>query len=517
MNLECDIVRDLYILHKEDDLSRKVKEAVDGHLSECKVCNAYYTEQNEYSKIIDLDKELLEPSNKLDEKLMLKLKLRKLRILLIFLLSVILIYSYFNYINQRNNLISELKYIEQSTEIIESYMDREKFEEKNRLIVIKDEMYDIYENNIRITKYLNFFEKQKINNSETSLDINAYFYLLNEQMNQKYFSGELTNDDKLAMLKLRKYFIDYNQLLASEIIKLEQINYNSNLKAKFNTLNIKEMSDITNQINQLSLTYYKYNKFPNEIEKKSEETMKEILLNTFNLSNAEVTLDYHNIEGTYTFKVINNNKHILGSIDAYTGQIINFIDTSVSVEGNNVITEKDAIDKLEKSLKTIFGDDVEYSITSLGLNYDFERNMDVSYDYNFNTNEDVKLYTYNVALIKDGNKVNSEYIMRVNARTGDLAVMYLGLSYYSKLFGKTIPFNTSDSLIPIEEGYSLFVNEETQQPNYKYDDTLYIRSRISGNYELMHIYKLDTTAPHKQDDPYERYLNAHTGKEDYPY
>jgi len=517
LKLECDVVKDLYILHKEDDLSPQVKKATDEHLSDCKACNTYYTEQNKYAEILELDKELIEPSNKLDEKLMIKLKFRKLRILFIFLLSVIIIYSYFNYINQRNTLISELKYIEHSTKIIDSYMDREKFNDKNRLLIIKDEMYDIYENNIRITRYLNLLEKQKLENNESTLNINGYFYLLNEQMNQKYFSGELTNNDKLAMLKLRKYFNDYNQLLTSEIIKLEQINYNSNLKAKFNTLNIKEMSNITNQINQLSLTYYKYNEFPNEIEKKSEENIKKILLNTFNLSSAEITLDYHSIEGTYAFKVISNNEHILGSMDAYTGQIINFIDTSVSVEGDNLITEKDAEIKLKKSLKIIFGDDLDYSITSLGLNYDFDRSMDVSYDYNINTDEDVKLYTYNVALIKDGNKVNSEYIIRIDARTGDLAVMYLGLGYYSKLYNKSIPYTSPDSPKAYEEGYTLFIDEQTQQPNYKYVDTLYIRSRLSGNYELMHLYKLDISAPHKEDAPYDRYLNARTGKEDYPY
>lgn len=52
MKLECSVVRDLYVLYKEKELSKEVQEAVDQHLKNCENCTHIYEEEWNISDIL---------------------------------------------------------------------------------------------------------------------------------------------------------------------------------------------------------------------------------------------------------------------------------------------------------------------------------------------------------------------------------------------------------------------------------------------------------------------------------
>lgn len=520
MKLNCEVVKDVYLLYKEDELSSNVKKAVEEHLGNCEECKTYYDEQAEYTSITARDKQLIEPSKKLDEKLKLKLKLRRLQVVLIFVLSMFVIYSYFNYVDQRKTLLYELQNIEQSVDVVKTHLDKDNlYYDENTSNNIKNSYYNLTNGYKRIERNLNYLERKEFEDKAYTLTINYEFLRLLEQMNQKSISNELTFEDKVALGQMRVYFMQYEQLLNKEISKLEAINDKTDIKAILNTLNIEEIAKLTNEINQLSLTYYKYNKFPKDTERKSEQAIEEILTTTFNSPNADVTLNlYEETPYLYSFEVKDKDKLIYGGIDAYTGQFMNIIDKSASQEGSIFISEDEALTELNKKLKLIFGDGLDFEVTNLGLNYDFDRNREVEYDYGFKKNpENIKhlmLYTYRVTPVKEGYEINSQYIMRVDARTGELVVMYLDYSFNTKLFDKTIEFNTPKTIIDIEDGLDLIANEKDkygEKINYEYAGTLYIRSKVTGNYELVHQYN---SYPFPM---YTRYIKVGTGKEDFLY
>jgi hypothetical protein len=95
MKLDCPVVRDLHVLYIENELSLEVKDAVMEHLGECEECRKLYTENLGVSQV--LNKDINEsPSSRLDESMLLKLKIGKLKVG-VFVLAIVFFMSVFNY------------------------------------------------------------------------------------------------------------------------------------------------------------------------------------------------------------------------------------------------------------------------------------------------------------------------------------------------------------------------------------------------------------------------------------
>lgn len=97
MDLDCELVQDLYPLYVENELSPGVKKRVDDHLAVCEQCRSVYQREEGFSDPLPGDREVIAPASSLDEKVRHRLKreryLRYLKQGLI--LALIIIGSYF--------------------------------------------------------------------------------------------------------------------------------------------------------------------------------------------------------------------------------------------------------------------------------------------------------------------------------------------------------------------------------------------------------------------------------------
>ena len=123
MKFDCEVVQDLYVLYKDGDISENTKHNVEDHLKECDKCKAIYESEIEFEENL-LNSLKQTPSDKVDEGLFLKLKIKRFKIGIAMGLIIILLVcssvgfsSYFNnsynkYIYGRKLLQRDIRYAE---------------------------------------------------------------------------------------------------------------------------------------------------------------------------------------------------------------------------------------------------------------------------------------------------------------------------------------------------------------------------------------------------------------------
>ena len=113
----------------------------------------------------------------------------------------------------------------------------------------------------------------------------------------------------------------------------------------------------------------------------------------------------------------------------------------------------------------------EFSVEYLGVNY------------RFSSNKDVKLYSFRVYPSYEGYKVKSPFIIYFNARDGYIHSLNHENSGYS--FIKPDYEISTDIAITPADGLQLL----DEEADYNFSETLIIKSKLSGKYVLVHMYK----------------------------
>lgn len=495
MKLECEVVQDIYVLYQDNDLQPKVKKAVVDHLDICETCSHVYQEGTGFFDYLPPEEVDLKSSQKVDNKILLKLKLRRMRIFLLFIISVFIIYSYFQYVEDRKSLLYELSSAEQTLNTMRFQVEAAR-SERGPYSSISSLLSDFNEKTVRFKRHLNMLEKKRMEShpyqSNLSLSMNPFVYLLH----QRYINENWTNRDEQALTQMYNYIEDYMKLLTEERLKLNNLN-EFNIRALLVPIDVEEMLTLNQHIDYLAYTYSSFQKFPDEINILPKDEVISIIKELFDKPDANVNLHFNLSDevikgyGEYTFDLETQNSSYYGDIDAYTGVLRSFNGHNILTEGE-LISKQKALTNIEAFLKRFMGAQMEYNIEDLGLNYHYTSNVDN------------QLYSYHVTPMYHGYSLNTTLRYYIDARSGKLISMknVEGHTYKPHLL-----YSEPQVKVNVDDGIEK-LHEMDPDKTITYEKTLYIPSILTHQHELVHLFKINNQ---------KHYMNARTGKEDIPY
>lgn len=487
MKLNCELVKDLYPLYKENDLSPSVKQEVEAHLERCENCKSVYESETGFDDIFAKDEKKFQPSDKLDDKIRLKMKLRRLRIFVTSLIVFFLMYGYFQYVDNRKTLLYEISSVEIALNQLNFSVERAKGSVNSHGSVIESiELFN--DRNNRIVRNLNFLEERARKNHEGQFHL---FFNLKDfinVINLKYGTEFWTDKDEKAYETMVTYFDQYQRLLTDEHLTLDGVQQRAfSIKALITPIAISEMMDLQLKINQLAYTYERFQKLPNEVEILSRKQIAQEIKEQLMLEKGEVSFQFDQSPeliksiGRYTFNV----KGYHGTVDAYTGKI-NEINYHLETKEGKLLDEETLSKQLNNYLDNLYTPDFDFSISDMGINYHYTSNVDH------------QLNTYHVSPIYLGYRVKEKIRVHMDARTAKLSSI---ISLEEPRFNPALDFKESPITISQEEGLEKIKQDEFT--NIKFIETLWQPSDKSGMYELFHKYSTN--------DEQSVYVNAFDG------
>ncbi|MDP4089256.1 MAG: zf-HC2 domain-containing protein [Bacillota bacterium] len=494
MKLECAVVRDLYIPYLENELSPEVREAVEQHLGGCENCRHMYDSGLNFNDILKKDPDE-QPSKKLDEKLMLRLKVSRLRVALIFIAAIFIITLYSNYSQSRYNLLYDVSQAEQTVRQMSFTVD----DIKNDMAPIASLSRDIEglnnQQNNAIGRDLNLVEKSQLKKVTNGLFMNFQVERLYYILKIRHMNGTFTNRDEKAATLFKKYIDDISRSMSDVRLFLNKLHDSGKLQALITPIDIKSIAEEYNKLNQLALLYTQYDKFPEELSPMSEEAVKARLKSIFKFDKPEIVL-YPNLKesialnGDCTFNIKQGSISYNGQIDAYTGSVKSFTN-GLTAEKGELLPLDGVKDNLLKFLERMYGKEQSFDIEYAGINY------------NFSSNTDIKLYSFKVYPQIKGLRVDSGLWIYFDARTGNLFSMTRNSG--SDFIVPDYPVDTSIKVSNEEALKNLNINDKEK---YSYSETLIVKSKLSGKYVPVYLYKKDTNSV---------YVNTITGKQEILY
>ena len=494
MKLDCEVVKDLYVLYKENELSLKVKTAVEEHLNQCEECRDVYQSERDFTDIIkqDIDK----PSEKMDKKMFSRLKLLRMKIALVLIIAVSASIFGSSYSKSREYLRRDSeRYLENVNHILVLLqgINHEGTSIENERIFNRDidnyisnanENYEVYK------RSLNFIEKKNLedyyNRSSFELSVKSLIFTLNSRSN----NGSWSNEDEKAYTMLLEELKSMQNILITEKNKLGNI---------FFKVKTSDIHASLNKVNQLALSYIRYNKFPDQIKQLSKDDIKKRLEFLFNVKGEKFIFeDRGDVECFFQMRVANDYAGYSGIIDKYTGRVIELDDGVWKSSGELISVEKVKTD-VTTFLKKNFGEKFDFQLKELGINH------------NITANDGTKFYCFDVQFMYNGYKIGKSFNMRCEARTGKISLEGI----HNWIVDSDLDIKNENLDIKARYSYEEALKNakllDTNKDQYKYNDMFFMKSRITGKYELVYEYK---TKDSYGNESY-LYINAVTGKREY--
>lgn len=498
MKLECSVIKDLYTLYKENELSLEVREAVEEHLKDCVECRNIYECGENFNDILKNGVDM-QPSKKMDEKLMMKLKISRLKLVVLFIAAVFLITTYNSYDQSRHNLLIDIEQSQQTLYHLSFYIDYIKSDAPVRSFSEDIQSLNNLQNSI-IRRDLNWIESSKLKSAPNELFLDFKVDSLCDILKLRYLNGTFSQRDEKAFSLLKQYFSNIVEILGNEGNNLNKLYEYTKLEALIKPIDIEKIAGAYNDINQLSLIYSKYNKFPEELSPLPSDILKQKLQDVYNMNDLEVKYgEYINtsirLNGNCDYNVSSkkNSFHSSGTINAYTGKLqqINF--TSSKTEGE--LLPLDYIRaKLDTFLKNEYSREQNFKTEYLGINYHFESNVDI------------KIYSFRVSPVVKGFIVNEPFQIAFEARTGNIFNLMKPSS--SDLSLPEYDIDTTINISP-EKGLENLKLKQDSNIDYRYVETFIIKSKLSGKYTLVHEYK------NKNEN--KLYISTSSGNQEFAY
>lgn len=480
MKFECAAVKDFYVLYKEDELSKEVKAAVEEHLKECVGCCEVYKGETGFKDILEAADEVA-PSKKLDQKIMLRLKIQRLRLAVFFLVTVFVIIFSQNYSNNRRHLFNDFSALEYDLWQIRLRIDIG-MQEKPDFTSLQYLVQSVDDKGSIIYRNLNYFEKQNLEKSEGRFFIGFGLVSLLDNLHFKQKSVGLSERDEDFLQRMEEHLINAVVLLT------EQRN-NRIMPLVLWQANIIDLADIFYEIDQLILTYSRHNKFPKELTLASDEDLKEKLVF---LLDAETIEFYNQAFGhVYFYIKTKDGASYNGKLDAYTGDITSIMGRAT--HSGNLLPKEQVKENLTLFLNKLFDEPSRYEIHYKGINYRYRSNVDT------------QLYTWEVYPMASGLKPDNALTFRYDARTGLLESIHpdrgsmFRVSELEEVDARVI-FDKEEAL----EGIDI---PDVDKKDLVYQDTVLIKSLLTGKMQAAHLYEYNH---------YRYYVNAVLGKLDRP-
>jgi hypothetical protein len=302
MKLDCAVVRDLYVLYEQNELSEPVKAAVKEHIEQCRECNLLYETGQGFTYITDNINSYDVP-DKLHTSLMMKLN--KKRRLIAFLIAVLLVLSTFlsyiikDFTESRNVLARDSHFVSWEIRMLSltlNYVKEDKLEDllKEQTTSYFKQLYgensdykkmgpdhgsqwytDFKENHMSIYSVklkldhiigvestllsddLNKYEKRYMQeNYYDHLSIAYPLYDAVTIMKKRYENNQWTEDDEKYFVSFKDILDKYSILMKNEGNRLSDIGRGKRIDFSPN-IDIKSIVDYHRNINDLSMEYVK--------------------------------------------------------------------------------------------------------------------------------------------------------------------------------------------------------------------------------------------------------------------
>jgi hypothetical protein len=497
MKLECAVVRDLYVLYKENELSGEVKDSVGEHLKECSECRRVYEDGTDFQDIIKKDTDE-QPSRKMDEKLMLKLKIKRLKIGVIFIAVIFAFYLYSSYVQSRMSLLYDVSRLESSLNDLYNYLGFEIYNDAPYQDIMRD-IETVNNENSVITRDLNLIEKNALKKSPNGLFLNISLNKTLRILKARYKEGALTARDEQVFTKLQGFMNETFILANNEHHSLSRLMDGfGKIPALFDNIDAAGLSKGYDAINRLSLIYSQYNRLPDEVSPMTKADIENRLKAVFDLKDADISISPYMegsiaLNGDCQFDIRDGDFYYNGYMDVYTGILQNITGGRTKNDSKAELLPLESVETgVRNFLGRQYGSGFTFDIKYLGINY------------NFSSNTDMKVYSFKVYPLINGLRVNIPVFLHYNARDGYIVSMP-GASYYYPA-----PDYSVDTAVKVkaEGSISKLLPEIRDAGDYKYSGTYIIMSMLSGKYTLVHAYEKDVS---------KIYINASTGKQEFTY
>jgi hypothetical protein len=300
MKLGCEVVKDLYVLYEQNELSEPVRAAVKEHIGDCKQCRQLYESGQGFDSIYGNIRRYDAPEE-VHTKLMKKLN-KKRRLIAIFIAALLLVSTILTYIvkdftESRKILSRDANLVAHKIEMLGlmmNYVKEDKLEDLMKVqtqghfrqIYGEDSNYeksgadhgaqwyqDFKENQMSIyslklmLRYtisfqafifsydLNKHEKKYMEkNHYEHLSIGYTLFDAAVIMKQRYENNQWTEDDERYFTELKNNLDQYSVLLTKECIRLSDIGRLK--KISFNTnIDMESIVNYHKNINGLSREY----------------------------------------------------------------------------------------------------------------------------------------------------------------------------------------------------------------------------------------------------------------------
>jgi hypothetical protein len=486
MELNHEVVKDLFPLYIENELRPTVREAVDTHLKMCEDCrNSYETGDGLIAPLQQLDDPKV--PNTLDEKLLLRLKLIRFKWITLFLAGLILTIIITDYKNDREKLFIALNQYYSTQMNLPGIFEIVKNKEYSELENLQELIYQFFEDQITLSEHFNFLEKLQLKNTEYNLSLEtSKLNKMLEIMQYRYDQGIWSKTDETAYLAIQQHFKELNL-----VITKEQNEMNHGYSSYLETLNIKDMENFYKNINLLSDSYTRFHKLPEQLQLKEESKLRQQIVKALEISTEKIELKRESPlnYNPYTYR-INISDRYYGLIDGLSGQILEVHGGHEELTDGPLMSKEEAEKTARKYIEKIYGKKINFNLVSLGFNSNYTSN-----DPRF------KVYSYKVVPEIMSYKLYSAFgqgsIIHIDARTGKLN-MFIHNQNVPTLNG----FNQTDLSIEVSK-------ESLNEKGLGVKETVVIYSAISGTFELVHM------NPDVIDSPQDKFYSTKSGKEEW--
>ncbi|MCA1322187.1 zf-HC2 domain-containing protein [Bacillus tianshenii] len=268
MKLDHEVVRDLYPLYMENEISPAVKRAVDAHLSECEACrNTYQTGEGFFDHIKELED--TEVPKTVDDRVRLKIRLTRYKWITAVLIAVILTLLVSDYKSGREKLMLEFENYYRSQELLPVMFNIVKEREHSDLEYVGRAVNQLSVDMIALEEHFNFFEKHQLNNTEYNLSINTSNYnSMLEIMQFRFDQGMWSETDEEAYQATQQYLNELNQMSNRQYQK-----FKNGYSSYFEEFDVEEFDRFYKNINNLSDSYTRFHKLPEELQPIGEKEL----------------------------------------------------------------------------------------------------------------------------------------------------------------------------------------------------------------------------------------------------
>ncbi|MCF6139538.1 zf-HC2 domain-containing protein [Pseudalkalibacillus berkeleyi] len=504
MKDSCQLIQDLYPLYIEDELSPSVKKMVDEHLESCSTCRQIYGTGEGFGE--EITDEHVDVPTTLDDRVKLKLKFRRMKVIAAILAVIIAMMLFNKYENSRQEVFdwSNSKYAE-ARELVD-YIEATKHEDIASLEFQKEMFEQWWATN---DDAFNWWELYQLSNTEYYLKIeNNALYTTLKTLHHKRKNTQWDEVDQQTYQSLKEYSALYQQEVEEEYKGFHH-GYSSYLKM----VDIIGIEAVVKEINELTYHYNRSHRLPENVERLTDEEVKDKLGSYFKIKPSEIDLKPTSPLSDDIGKAKFRSKHISGYVDVFTGNIIRFNRHHEEQDVNKNVSKEEAEVKILTFLERLYGENAEVELKYKGINKQTFSEREDWHNFSFiPVNQSYPLL-----------EGQSDYfLISVHVRTGNVDHFSInGVQLDQSFFNKSFKENLSpdEGLVLLQK---IVAEEDAQfitKRRYTHNRTFVIQSQITGEYELVHEYQLlngqELNRVNQNDSA--RLINTETGKEEFQY